>query len=119
MTAWGRATHGWFTQPSCQRRTDRYARHLHTARIHFARLQQASLCGTATARTMQGFDDRRRIVGGHLRQRERGTVGYPAPLFPIAERRHADADQEREFRLRLAEIGAHRFHVGRLERAGT
>ena len=57
---------------------------------------------------MQGVDDRRRIVSGHLQQREGGTVGHPAPLFPSAERRHADADHERELRLRLAEISAHR-----------
>ena len=86
---------------------------------HFARQQQASLCGAAPTRPMQRFDDGRRIVGGDLQQRERGTVWHPAPLLPIPERRDADADHEREFRLRLAEIGAHRFHIGRLERART
>ena len=68
---------------------------------------------------MQPFNDNRRIVGAHLQKRERGTVGHPTPLLPISERRHADADHKREFRLLLAEIGAHRFHIGRLERACT
>lgn len=81
-------------------------------------LQQASLCGAATARTMQCFDDGRRIMGGHLQQREGRSVRHPAPLFPISKRRPADADHERKCRLRLAEIGAHCLHIRRLERDG-
>lgn len=68
---------------------------------------------------MQCLDNGRRIVGSHLQQRERGTVGHPAPLFPISECRHAHTDHERELRLRLAKIGAHRFHIRRLKRART
>ena len=66
---------------------------------------------------MQRFDDGCRVVRGHLQQGESGTVRRPAPLLPISQRRDAHADHASEFRLRLAEIGSHRFHILRLERA--
>ena len=73
----------------------------------------------ASARPMQRFHHRRRIVRGHLEQREGGTIGRATPLLPIAQRRDAHSNHQRELFLGLLQIRTYSLYVGGLERGGA
>ncbi len=67
--------------------------------MHGRRFVFTSLCGAASARPMQRFDNGRRVVGSHLQQRKSRSIGRPASLLPVAQRCDADADHQGELRL--------------------
>ena len=48
-------------------------------------------------------------------QPKRGAFRRATPLLPVAKGCHADSDQGRELRLRLAQFGACGLHIGRFE----